>query len=137
MADEQGGPKAGFYFALFLVVAGLVAAERPALAEEEKKKDDAATDKFDQGKKGDALGGLERTAGMSSEMNRELVRELKDFKRELDALRADQRRLGSETEPLQSAWRERMAGRMKQALRLWVLWPRDAALPGWPAPAAR
>ncbi len=44
----------------FFVATALLA--QPALAEE-KKKDDSKGDKFDQGKKGDALGGLERTAG--------------------------------------------------------------------------
>jgi hypothetical protein len=40
------------------VAASLLAAASPALAGDERK-----DDKFDQGKKGDALGGLERTAG--------------------------------------------------------------------------
>jgi hypothetical protein len=61
------------------------------------------------------LAGLERTAGMPSEMNRELARELRAFKKELDAVRGDQRKLGGETEQVREAWRERMAERMKQA----------------------
>lgn len=61
------------------------------------------------------VAGLERSAGMPSQMNRELVKQLRDFKKELDSLRADQKRLGEETEPIQSAWRQRMAERMKAA----------------------
>lgn len=61
------------------------------------------------------LAGLERTAGMPSERNRELARELREFKRELDAVRSEQRRLGEETEPIQRAWRDRMRERMKGA----------------------
>jgi hypothetical protein len=48
--------------AAIFVAAALIALAQPALAEE-KQKDDSKGDKFDQGKKGDALGGLERTAG--------------------------------------------------------------------------
>jgi len=61
------------------------------------------------------LAGLERNAGMPSEKNRELVRELREFKQDLDALRADQRRLGEETEPVKEAWRKRMAERLQAA----------------------
>ncbi len=61
------------------------------------------------------VAGLERTAGMPSEKNRELVKELREFKKELDGLRADQRKLGDETEKLREAWRQRMAEKMKDA----------------------
>lgn len=63
------------------------------------------------------LAGLERTAGMPSEKNRELARELRDFKKELDAVRGEQRKLGQETEPIQQAWRDRMKERMQGAER--------------------
>jgi hypothetical protein len=61
------------------------------------------------------LAGLERTAGIPSEKNRELMKELRDFKRELDAVRGEQRQLGAETEPIREAWRQRMAEKMKSA----------------------
>jgi hypothetical protein len=61
------------------------------------------------------LAGLERNAGMPSEKNRELVKELREFKKELDAVRTEQQRLGGETEPVKEAWRQRMAERMKAA----------------------
>jgi hypothetical protein len=64
------------------------------------------------------VAGLERTAGMPAEKNRELMKELMDFKKELDGLRADQRKLGDETERLRGAWRQRMADRMKDAERV-------------------
>ncbi|HSM92409.1 MAG TPA: DUF4175 family protein [Anaeromyxobacteraceae bacterium] len=64
------------------------------------------------------VAGLEKTAGMPSEKNRELMKELRDFKRELDGVRADQRRLGEETERLREAWRQRMGERMKEADRV-------------------
>jgi hypothetical protein len=64
------------------------------------------------------VAGLEKTAGMPSEKNRELMKELGDFKKELDGLRADQRKLGDETEGLREAWRQRMAERMKEAERV-------------------
>jgi hypothetical protein len=61
------------------------------------------------------LAGLERTAGVPSEKNRELMKELRDFKKELDAVRGEQRQLGAETEPIREAWRQRMAEKMKAA----------------------
>ena len=64
------------------------------------------------------VAGLEKTAGMPSEKNRALMKELRAFKAELDGLRDDQRKLGDETERLREAWRERMAARMKEAERV-------------------
>jgi hypothetical protein len=61
------------------------------------------------------LAGLERTAGMPSEKNRELMKELRDFKQEFDDLRADQQKLGAETEQLREQWRQRMAERLREA----------------------
>jgi hypothetical protein len=63
------------------------------------------------------LAGLERTAWMPSEKNRELAKELRAFKRELDGLRSDQQKLGAETEQLREAWRQRMGERLKEAER--------------------
>jgi hypothetical protein len=61
------------------------------------------------------LAGLERTAGMPSEKNRELVKELRAFKQELDATREEQRKLGEETEPIREAWRRRMQEKLAGA----------------------
>jgi hypothetical protein len=114
LSDEHMNQDALAELAKSKDVAGGLDAVEEALArgdvEAAMKALDAMGSKMDE-----MLAGLERTAGMPSEKNRELVKELREFKKELDAVRADQKRLGDETEKVREAWRQRMAERMKEA----------------------
>ncbi len=61
------------------------------------------------------LASLERAAGIPAEKAQALMREMLEFRRRLEAVEADQRRLAGETERVKGEYRRRVAERLQRA----------------------
>ena len=63
----------------------------------------------------DMLSSLERTAGVPDQRNAALMKQMMEFKRDLESVRKDQEKLASETEKVKAQYRKAVADRLRKA----------------------
>ena len=78
---------------------------------------EAAMKALDQlgGQMDQLMAGMQKTAGMPDEKQRELMEEMLAFKDQLEKVQAEQEQVAAETEKVKAEQRQRMAGRLEQA----------------------